>query len=113
MEEILLEIIDNNLDSQTRVCLFLDSTNSWVKGVKLLSLANECVRYTYYEINAKEKNPTKRFIERITPIECILDIKLEHPLSKDIKDLNKDLELEYIEEEIYDDEEGDDFIQLI
>lgn len=113
MEELFLEILERNLDSEMCVSVYLDSTNSWVRGVKILSIANEVLRYTYYEINAKDKNAPRKLIERITPLEFVLDVKLEQRGNKDYKDLKKDYDLDFIPEYELDDWGDDDSLELI
>lgn len=111
MDEFFLEAIEKNLDTKAKLSIYVSSTQQWIKGIKILSVANDTLRYTYYEINPKEKPPVKRLMERLTPIYFILDVKLEHQLEKEVKDLNKDYQAEYIEENFFD-EDDDDFIHL-
>lgn len=111
MDEFFLEAIEKNLDTKTKLSIFVSSTQQWIKAIKILSVANDTLRYTYYEINPKEKPPVKKLIERLTPLYFILDVKLEHPLEKDIKELNKDYEAEFVEENLLDDDD-DDFVPL-
>jgi hypothetical protein len=113
MEELFLEILERNLDSEMCVSVYLDSTNSWVRGLKILSIANEVLRYTYYEVNPKDKNAPRKLVERITPLEFVLDVKLEQRGNKDYKDLKKDYDLDFIPEYEIDDWGDDDSLELI
>lgn len=113
MDEFFLEVIEKNLDSKAKISIFISSTQQWIKGIKILSVANETLRYTYYEVNVKEKPVTKKLIERITPLYFVLDVKIEHPTDKGVEALAKDYEAEYVEEDLFTDEDdGGDFVPL-
>lgn len=109
MEEFLMEIVDKNVDSKGIVSIFLSTANTWIRGIKIISLANESVRYTYYEINKKDNPPTKKLIERLTPIDFVLEVKVELRNLESYKDLDKVLSLEYIPELEEKEDDGDSF----
>lgn len=113
MEELFLEILERNLDSKMCVSVFLSSTNSWIRGIKILSLANDVLRCTYYEVNLKNKNNKCKLIERVTPLEFVLDVTLEQRKSKDVGDLKKDLELDFIPNYEIEEWGDDDLLELI
>lgn len=108
MEKFFKEVIENQLDTKAKISIFVSSTGSWIKGIKVISLNRDILRYTYYEYNPRERNPEKRLIERITPLWGILDIKLESPMKKDVEDLKKDLEYDLVEIPFEEDEEDED-----